>query len=990
MAVHDVGIHEGQLYIVSDYLDGPDLDRWLRDNRPSWPEAARIAAAVADALAHAHARLIVHRDIKPANILLTADRAPVLVDFGLALDDAGAGGREKGKVSGTPWYMSPEQVAGIAHRIDGRTDIYSLGVVLYEMLTGRVPFRAPDYLELSRQVRDDEPQPPRQLVRDIPPELERACLKAMAKGQQDRYTTAGDFADDLRCILPTATPAPASRPGAEVPASPIPTADSHAVTPAPFRPDSLTPPSTGHTARQAERRQVTLLVCGCTLFESEAYLESLAEDQAKVLRVFQQACEQAVRRFDGTLVQCNEQGLLVCFGYPVAYEDGAHRAARTGLALLEDLRGLSEQLRREHELELNPWVGLHTGPAVVEAKENAVVLAGEARHVAGRLEYAAKPGQVLCTESTHRLLRGQWQCTSLGPRKIKGVAQPVELFRVEGVCQARSQIEAAGRAGLTPLTGRDHEISLLMDRWEKAQEGMGQVVLIVGEPGLGKSRLVHTLKEHVLGLMVEGEVDSPVIEWRCAPHFRNTGLYPAIDFYERALALDREEPPQARFDRLVDRLEQYDLARPETVPLWASLLSLPTPARFPPLALSPARQREETFRAMLEWLHVRAARKPILFIVEDLHWVDASTVEFLRLFLAEGLHDRILTAFTFRPEFQPPWPALAHQTRLALDPLSRRQVGELIGKKTGGAVPGALVEQIYDRAGGVPLFVEEFTQIVQESGVLGQAEGGAPATTVLPHEVPATLHDLVMARLDHMEGGRELAQLAATLGREFTYEMLAAVATEEASALQAELARLVQAEILHVKGRPPRCTYVFKHALLEDALHNALVKGKRQQFHRRIAEVLETQFPQTVQTQPELLAHHCTEAGLTDKAIGYWLQAGLRSRERSAEIEAIGHLTCGLALLETLPESAERDVRELELLSPLGTAYIAARGYAAPEVGPVFRRARSAASGSGNPRSCSRCSWASGSGTLYAPTWGCAWSWPPRGWRLPTGSMTPA
>ena len=281
---------------------------------------------------------------------------------------------------------------------------------------------------------------------------------------------------------------------------------------------------------------------------------------------------------------------------------------------------------------------------------------------------------------------------------------------------AGSPIDAVAPAELSPLTGRDQEIGLLKDRWEQAQEGMGQVVLLIGEPGLGKSRLVHTMKEHVLGQMVEGEVDAPVIEWRCSPHFQNTGLYPAIDFYERALAFDREEPPQDRFDRLLHRLEQYDLARPETVPLWASLLSLPTPDRFPPLSLSPVRQREETFRTMLEWLHTRAARKPILFVVEDLHWVDASTLEFLGQFLAEGLHDSILTLLTFRPEFKTPWPAVAHQTSLALNRLTRRQVGELMRKKTESALPEALVDQIYDRTGGVPLFVEEFTKMVQESG----------------------------------------------------------------------------------------------------------------------------------------------------------------------------------------------------------------------------------------------------------------------------------
>jgi serine/threonine protein kinase/predicted ATPase len=937
VTVHDVGVHEGRVYIVSDYLDGPDLGQWLRDNRPPWPEATRIAAAVADALAHAHTRLIVHRDVKPANILVTTGSEPVLVDFGLALDETRAGSREKGIVSGTPWYMSPEQATGTAHRIDGRTDIYSLGVVLYEMLTGRVPFRATNFSELSRQVRDDEPQPPRQLVGNIPAELERICLKTMAKRLADRYTTAGDFAEDLRRVLLTATEASVSRPMSAMTS----TFEPRPTQPASSQAHALNPPSSRRRAREAERRQVTVLVCGSDLFESEAYLDLDAEDQARVLRAFQQASEQAVHRFDGTVVQCNEQGLLVCFGYPVAHEDAARRAARTGLGILEDMKVFGEQLRHEQALELSPWIGLHTGGAVVEATEDIVSLVGEARNVAVRLESVAVPGQVLCTEATYRLIQSEFQCASLGRRKIKGVAQPVELFGVQGIRATRSPVEAAGPAVLTPLTGRDHEINLLKDRWEQAQEGMGQVVLLIGEPGLGKSRLVYTLKEHVLGQRVEGEEDAPVIEWRCSPHFQNTGLYPAIDFYERALAFGREDPPQARFDRLLHRLEQYDLARPETVPLWASLLSLPTTDRFPPLQLSPIRQREETFRALMEWLHTRAARRPILFVVEDLHWVDASTLEFLGQFIAEGLHNSLLTLLTFRPEFRTPWPAVAHQTSLALNRLTRRQAGDLMRQKTGTIVPGALIDQIYARTGGVPLFVEEFTKMIQESGALDRSEGGgAWAETLREREIPASLQDLVTARLDRMESEREVAQLAATLGHEFSYELLAAVAALDEAPLQAELAKLVKAEILYSKGRPPRCTYHFKHALLEDALYNALVKGKRQQLHRRIAEVLEARFPQTSLTQPELLAHHFAEADLPEKAVGYWFEAGQRSRERCANVEAIGHLTRGLALLEALDESPERDVRELELLSPLGTAYIASRGYAAPEVGPVFRRAR--------------------------------------------------
>jgi predicted ATPase/energy-coupling factor transporter ATP-binding protein EcfA2 len=507
---------------------------------------------------------------------------------------------------------------------------------------------------------------------------------------------------------------------------------------------------------------------------------------------------------------------------------------------------------------------------------------------------------------------------------------------------------------LTPLTGRDTEFGLLKDRWEQAQEGLGQVVQIVGEAGLGKSRLVRTLTQLVQGQAGEASLaaaheaadasssgDSPVIEWRCSQPFQNSELHPVSDYLQRFLGFGRDQPSAARFERLAEHLEGYGLGQPECVALFAKLLFLAPDGRYLTASLTPAREREETFHALRRWLRACSEKRPVLFVVEDLHWADASSLEFLSQFIGERLHDRILTVLTCRPEFNAPWPAAAHQTTLALNRLTRRQVTEWLRRDAGRAVPETLVAQIYQRTGGVPLLVEEFTRLARESAAFefGPGESGRGAA-VVARDIPETLQDLVLARLDRLSINREVAQLAATLGCEFDHELLAAVVTLNEMTLRAELAKLVTAGILRVKGQPPQCTYFFKHALLEEALHGAIEGPKRRQFHRQVAEVLEGRFTNLVEGQPELLAQHFTEAGLIEKAVGYRLQAGLRARDRFAHVESISHLTQGLKLLEALDASPDREARELELLGPLGTAYIAARGYAAPEVGPVFRRAR--------------------------------------------------
>ena len=532
--------------------------------------------------------------------------------------------------------------------------------------------------------------------------------------------------------------------------------------------------------------------------------------------------------------------------------------------------------------------------------------------------------------------------------------EPADVSQMNSEGRDPGESEGLLSLALAPLTGRDTELSLLNDRWEQAQEGMGQVVLVIGEAGLGKSRLVQTLAQRVqaygsdAALAEAGESacesiseDSSIIEWRCSEQLQNSELYPVTDYLERLLGTGGDRSPTARFDRLASHLDAYDLGRPEVVALFAKLLLLPPDDRYATAGLTPAREREETFCALREWLVACSRRRPVLFVVEDLHWIDASTLEFLKQFIGEGPQDRILTVLTFRPEFKTPWPALAHQTNLALNRLTRRQVAEWMRRDAGEVLPEALVAQIFSRTKGVPLLVEEFSRLACESAMFEPARvASAPGTKSSTGELPATLQELVMARLDRMSADHDVAQLAATLGREFDYALLAAVVTVDEQTLRAELAKLVSAGIIYAIGQPPECVYLFKHVLIEEALSSAIGEPKRRRFHQRVAETMEARFANLVEAQPELLAEHFSEAGMIERAIGYCLKAGLRSRDRFAHAEAINHLTKGLRMLEALEASPERDARELELLGPLGTAYIASRGYAAPEVGPIFHRAR--------------------------------------------------
>ena len=963
--VHDVGVQDGHCFIVSDFVPGTSLRDWLRARRPTPEQAAEIVAAVADALDHAHNVGTIHRDVKPANIMLDGSLRPILLDFGLALTEAELSGPSP-IVVGTPAYMSPEQAMGQGHRIDGRTDIYSLGVVLYAMLCGRRPFRSVDVNELLRQVREDEPQPPRQVVRSIPKELERICLKAMARRISERYTTAGDLAEELRRAIrggssvsvrlaepsrPEVSDSVGSRPtGRARPCPscgrPIPAgleACEHCESSRASRLVAGDAPSMERKLHEAERRQVTVLNCGCELEDSESSLSVLdPEDQHELLVDFRQCCREVVVRLGGTVAVSTPQGLQACFGFPVAHEDAARRAVDASLAILERVKTLNERLRRTKGVGLTPWAAIHSGQAVVGDLETGegLSMVGEAPNVATRMENEIEPGWVAITEATRRLVLGFYRFEPLGPRTIRGLPRPIELHKVTGRGDASSRIDVARSTGLSPLTGRDQEVGLLKDRWEHAKESVAQLVQLSGEAGIGKSRLVLVLKEFVAD--DEPGRAASVIEWRCSPHYQDSGLYPATECLGRILRLRPSDPAPAGLDKLEAHLKVLGLDDPERLALFASLLSIPSDGRFPTPALSPQRQKEKTLEALIDWLAEQAGRRPVLFIVEDMHWVDPSTLEFLGLLLDQRPDDRIMTVLTARPEFVAPWPTRANRSQIAINRLTRRQIADLVRRKVGlKDVPAEVVEQLAARTDGVPLFIEEFAKILEESGHLRGPDGELSMTGSFPLDtIPATLHDLLLSRLDRMPGVKDVAQLGASLGREFSHEVIKAVSSMDESALRRELGRLVEAEILFEKGRPPRSTYLFKHALIQDAAYQSMIKPKRQQVHERIARVLEAEFPETARSEPELLAHHCSSAGLPREAIAYWRDAGRRSQARSAHAEAVGHFKRGLEQVLLLPESPDRDAVELDFQANLSVSLVASRGYASPDLEAVHARAR--------------------------------------------------
>jgi len=697
------------------------------------------------------------------------------------------------------------------------------------------------------------------------------------------------------------------------------------------------PPCLEPSPQVAERRHLTVMFCdmaGSTALSTRLDPEDLSE----VIRGFQDACVQAIHRFDGFIARFMGDGVLAYFGYPRAHEDDAERAVRAGLAVVDVI----SRLMLPTKVRLEVRVGIGTGLVVVggtvgEGSSQEQIVIGETPNLAARLQALAEPNSVVIADGTRQLLGRLFDLEDLGLRFLKGMANPTPSWRVVGEHAAESRFEAGHAQRATGFFGREREVDLLMDRWVKAQNGEGQVILLSGEAGIGKSRIVAELRQKLV------DDDHTRILYQCSPHHTNSPFYPVISQLERAAGIAPNDLAEVKLDKLEQVLRRSFPTIDHVAPLFATLLSLPFEGRYEALSLTPREQRERTLFALNELFGGLAKHRPVMFILEDAHWIDPTTLDLFMRTIARLQRWPVLLIVTFRPEFEALWGHYPNVTALALNRLERSHVAAMIDRLTDGKVlPADVRDEITAKTDGVPLFVEELTKAILGSGLLKEAPDRYVLHGPLPHlAIPATLHDSLLARLDRLASVREIAQIAAVIGREFSYQLLDAVAPVHESALADALNQLSKAELIFSRAGLPETTYIFKHALVQDAAYRSLLRTTRRQLHGQIAQAITELMPQFVETQPELLAHHYAQAGLIDDAIAYGLRAGRLSATRSANEEAIKHYTKALELLGTKSAGGvEQDRQELELLIALGVPTIAARGYMAADVESIYGRAR--------------------------------------------------
>jgi class 3 adenylate cyclase len=701
---------------------------------------------------------------------------------------------------------------------------------------------------------------------------------------------------DRRRLLDAIAALASAKPAADVPASPA----------------KPSPPKGPEVS--AERRPITVMFCD--LVGSTSLAAKLdAEDWRNLVNAYLDEASRAVTGLGGHVLKRLGDGLMALFGYPMAQENDAERAVRAALAIQRALAEINAKKAGKGSPELLGRIGVDSGPVVVDLTGEVF---GDAPNIAARVQAAAEPGWVLVTMNVQRQVAGLFVAEERGPCELKGVSEPVRLFRI---VRASGAGRRSGARALTPFVGREEELGLLARRWERARSGEGQLVLIVGEPGLGKSRLIEEFRAKL------GETPHSWGEFRASQLLQSMPLHPFTE-WGRLRFGGSDVPAEQRLADLENTLRLIGLDPAEYSPLVAPLVDVPLPPGRAP-NFRPEELRRRQLAALVAWFLAGARSQAIVLAFEDLHWADPTSLDLMRSLAERGAQAPLLIIATTRPEFRPPWRLRSHHSVISLSPLDRAEVARMVGELASRhALSREIVEGVSERTGGVPLFVEEVTRLLLERGFEGDA-----------HAIPPTLQQSLAARLDRLGEAREAAQIGAVLGRDFTYALLLDVAEMEEPALQAALERLGEADLLFVEGAPPQANYRFKHALIQDAAYESLLKSRRQQLHARVAQVLEERFPETAAAEPVVLAHHFGRAGQAAKAVEYHEQAGRRAIAQSAVREALAQFGAALDLLKDLPRSEDHMRRELGIQIALGSGHVAAHGFAARATGDAYRRA---------------------------------------------------
>ncbi|HLK99981.1 MAG TPA: protein kinase [Myxococcaceae bacterium] len=901
--LHDVAEWKGSPwepkvpFLVMECLAGESLAAFLQREQPSLRRALSIMSSVAAGLAHAHEHHVVHRDLKPGNVFLTHKGQVKILDFGLAYLTASVlPALPSLPAAGTPAYMAPEQWRGEPQ--DERTDIWATGLMLFELLTGEPPYLETSLPELRAQVLSDAPVPSvRERLPELPEELDSLLSAMLAKDPKRRLASAAEVHQRLRRL------------------------EEHFTL---WRDESrgLSP----------QRRPVTLVACW--LADLAGLAERLdAEDFSELEGVFHQCCSEILQRHEGTITSCVGDEVLACFGYPKAREEDAEKATRAGLDLATHLGAAIQQKLPRRKLTVK--VGIHTDTVVLETLPSELqaqtpALQGEAPKIAQWLARQAEPDTVCLSRTPWKLVRGAFRTEPLGSRAFQGLAglTQLELHRLVRENRTTNRFDRTRAQGpLTPLLGREAELRRLTGFWERARQGQGAYVLVRGEAGIGKSRLIQELREHV-------PARQALRLWcQCWAQFSSSAYHPIIELIHHLLRLEPEGPPQENLRKLERRLRDGGLSE-EHVRLVATFLLLPVAQESPHLRLTPERQKEKIFEALLAVVLRMSQERPLFAVVEDLHWADPSTLELLGFLLARTERTRLCVFLTARQDFQYSWPRTGWLHELTIDRLAPWDTLELVKQSASGTqLSEETLEQLVAKTDGVPLFVEEMTRMLVEQ----PPAGSAPRE---PDSIPPTLSGLLLARLDMLPRRQKaLAQLCAVVGRGFSHEMLATLSGRGDQALAEDLSELQRAGLLQRLEADSGVHYQFRHALIQDAAHQSLPRRTRREYHWRIARALAAQFPELAETQPELIAHHYTEGGELEPAIRFWTRAGMRASLRSANKEAISHLSQALRLLRGLPDAAQRTEQELQLLAALGQPLMQTQSVRSHEVEQTYERA---------------------------------------------------